>query len=133
EWLAPIPLYVENVGVATGPYEQVIERALSILKSTDPNILRQAWFDPAQLSELSLDPRAYEFDHPASKRPNHHFGQWDANSVDNRGFYRRFVMQQITLDALLARVTNKKATCEVTSGDLLYEAAAVLAGTILMA
>jgi hypothetical protein len=123
EWLAPIPLYIQDVGVAAGPYERLIEHALGILTTTSAEILQQAWFDPQLLAELALDPRAYEFDHPASKRPNHHFGQWDPNSVDNRGYYRRFVLQQITLDALLARIND----------DLLFEAAAVLAGTILMA
>ncbi len=156
EWLAPIPLYIENVGVAAGPYEELIERALAILRETDPDLLRQAWFDLRMLTELALDPRAYEFDHPASKRPNHHFGQWDPNTVDNRGFFRRFVLQQITLDALLARVAKdcgvqrmdctsppssrnprSKARAAKAGGalpdELLFEAAAVLAGTILMA
>jgi hypothetical protein len=30
-----------------------------------------------------------------SKRPNHHFGQWDLHHVDNRGYYRRFVLQRV--------------------------------------
>src|SRR3972149_3816102 len=93
-----------GVGVAGGPYEELITRALEILANTDPEIRRQAWFDPELLDELALDPRAYEFDHPAGKRPNYHFGQWDQELVDNRGNYRRFVLQQITLDALLSRV-----------------------------
>ena len=91
---------------------------------------------------MSLDPRAYEFDHPASKRPNHHFGQWDPHHVDNRGYYRRFVLQQITLDALLSRARLAPADGNVRPAmpplppprdELLFEAAAVLAGTILMA
>ena len=104
ERVRPIPLYIHDVGVAPGVYEELIERALSILAQTDPDILQQAWFDPRLVEELALDPRAYDFDHPASKRPNHHFGQWDLHRVDNRGYYRRFVLQQITLDALLSRV-----------------------------
>ena len=50
--------------------------------------------------ELALDPRAYDFDHPVNKRPNYHFGQWDPHAIDPRGFYHRFVVQQVTLDAL---------------------------------
>lgn len=141
EWVGPIPLYIQDVGVAAGSYQPLIERALAILADTDPEILQQAWFDPRLVAELALDPRAYEFDHPASKRPNHHFGQWDSHSVDNRGFYRRFVLQQITLDALSARVHELEAGSReqgdssrlAAPGSRLFEAAAVLAGTILMA
>lgn len=140
ERVRPIPLYIKDVGVAPGMYRELIERALAILSNTDAEIRQQAWFDPQLLEELSLDPRAYDFDHPASKRPNHHFGQWDVNHVDNRGYYRRFVLQQMTLDALLSRFdapTNGNCAGDtataVTGEELLFEAAAVLAGTILMA
>jgi hypothetical protein len=162
ERLRPVPLYIHDVGVAPGIYEELIERALAILKDTDAEILQQAWFDPQLVEELALDPRAYDFDHPASKRPNHHFGQWDLHRVDNRGFYRRFVLQQVTLDALLSRVDSPsncnggrevqvvrgsldpalassagpgdpRRTAPPSRDELLFEAAAVLAGTILMA
>ncbi|MEX0610744.1 MAG: hypothetical protein WD229_01380, partial [Pirellulales bacterium] len=140
ERFRPIPLSMHEVGVAPGIYEELIERALSILAATDPEVLQQAWFDPRLVEELALDPRAYDFDHPASKRPNHHFGQWDLHRVDNRGYYRRFVLQQITLDALLSRVNaGNNETCSrdkpngATRDELLFEAAAVLVGTILMA
>ena len=143
ERVRPIPWYVKDVGVAPGAYHELLEKALEILRDTDPEIRQQAWFDPQLVEELALDPRAYDFDHPASKRPNHHFGQWDLNHIDSRGYYRRFVLQQMTLDALLTRVeaggkgngngnggaNGPKATRE----ELLFEAAAVLAGTILMA
>ncbi len=140
ERVRPIPLYVRGVGVACGPYEELITRALEILAHTDPEVRRLAWFDPELLDELALDPRAYEFDHPAGKRPNYHFGQWDQDHVDNRGNYRRFVLQQITLDSLLSRVAAfdsathaKSQVAASTRDELLFEAAAVLAGTILMA
>jgi hypothetical protein len=144
ERVRPIPLFIREVGVGCGPYEPLITRALEILAQTDPEIREQAWIDPDLLDELALDPRAYDFDHPAAKRPNYHFGQWDMHQIDNRGNYRRFVLQQITLDALLSRVTGFDPTLNMTgkSGpllaastrdELLFEAAAVLAGTILMA
>src|SRR3954469_7885789 len=104
ERVCPIPLYVKDVGVAPGMYKELVEQALAILNQCDPDIRKQAWFDPQLVEELAIDPRAYDFDHPASKRPNHHFGQWDLHRVDNRGYYRRFVLQQITLDAMLTRV-----------------------------
>jgi hypothetical protein len=140
ERVRPIPLYIQDVGFAPGKYEELIERALGILRDTDAEILQQAWFDPNMLQELALDPRAYDFDHPASKRPNHHFGQWDLHLVDNRGYYRRFVLQQITLDALLSRIESPgngkggyNGNSPPTREELTFEAAAVLAGTILMA
>ena len=82
------------------------------------------------LSELAFDPRAYDFDHPVNKRPNYHFGQWDPHQIDNAGRYRRLVVQQVTLDALMARVDDEK---ELPREQLVFEAAAVLAGTVLMA
>src|SRR6476620_11357134 len=140
ERVSPIPLYVKDVGVAPCIYKELVERALASLNQTDPEIRQQAWFDPQLVEELAIDPRAYDFDHPASKRPNHHFGQWDLHRIDNRGYYRRFVLQQITLDAMLSRVnaptngTNgSDANCIPSRDELMFEAAAVLAGTILMA
>ncbi|HEX3599591.1 MAG TPA: hypothetical protein VHU84_05575 [Lacipirellulaceae bacterium] len=145
ERVRPIPLYIKDVGVAPGIYRELLDRALAILNETDPEVRQQAWFDPQLVEELALDPRTYDFDHPASKRPNHHFGQWDLNHVDNRGYYRRFVLQQMTLDALLSRLDasangkcgngkcgNENAPAP-TREELMFEAAAVLAGTILMA
>ncbi len=140
ERVRPIPLYIQDVGVACGAYDELIERALAILADTHPDIRQQAWFDPQLVEELALDPRAYDFDHPASKRPNYHFGQWDLHRVDNRGYYRRFVLQQITLDSLLSRVNSPpsgicgpEGATAASRDQLLFEAAAVLAGTILMA
>ena len=60
EWLRPIPLYVRDVGVALGPYCEIIAKALEILRNTSPNILRDAQFDPNNLDELALDARAYD-------------------------------------------------------------------------
>ena len=51
--------------------------------------------------------------------------------MDGQGRYRRFVVQQVTLDALLERVDDRRAS--IPREELLFEAAAVLAGTILMA
>src|SRR5205085_3243752 len=93
-------------------------------------LLEAAWFDPQRLDELAFDPRAYDFNHPANKRPNYHFGQWDPHHIDNTGHYRRFVVQQVTLDGLLTRVNEDS---DLPRDQRLLEAAAVLAGTILMA
>ncbi|MFO7904433.1 MAG: hypothetical protein ACQESR_07475 [Planctomycetota bacterium] len=130
EWVRPIPLYIEGAGVELGEYHDVVERALEIIRSTDQSILRAAHFDPSALRELAVDPRAYDFDHPVSKRPNYHFGQWDPHSIDNTGRYRRFVVQEVTLQALMARLADVEG---VPHEELVFEAAGVLAGTMLMA
>lgn len=129
EWVRPIPLYIAGSGVTQGPYHDVVEQALKILAEANPDILQRAYLDLNHLDELALDPRAYDFDHPVNRRPNYHFGQWDPHCIDGQGYYRRFVIQQVTLDALLARQRQEKLPKE----QLLFEAAAVLAGTILMA
>ncbi|MFO0902458.1 MAG: hypothetical protein U0939_05620 [Pirellulales bacterium] len=130
ERLRPVPLYVRGAGVAPGPTEQVVTAALKLLEETDAEIRRAAHFDLALLDELSFDPRAYDFDHPANKRPNYHFGQWDPHQIDLQGRYRRFVVQQVTLNALMQRVWDGGP---IPHEQLVTEAAAVLAGTILMA
>ncbi len=130
EWVRPIPLYVRDAGVSYGPYEQVVQLALRLLKETDEDLRDEAFFDPNLLDELAFDPRAYDFDHPVNKRPNYHFGQWDPHLIDNQGRYRRFVVQQVTLDSLMDRVLQPS---DIAEDERLFEAAAVLAGTILMA
>ena len=136
EWVAPIPLYLEGIGVATGRYQAVVEKALEILRDTDPVILRDACFDPDKLEALVLDPRAYDFDHPVNRRPNYHFGTWDPHTIDNSGYYRRFVVHQVTLEGMLYRLesayTGESEVSDVPYDELLFEAGAVLAGTMLM-
>jgi len=129
EWVRPIPLYIRDAGAASGRYKEVVDATLALLRQTDQDILREAYFDPDLLDELAVDPRAYDFDHPVNKRPNYHFGQWDPHHIDNRGFYRRYVVQQVTLDALMSRLETND---ELPREELLLEAAAVLAGTIIM-
>jgi hypothetical protein len=131
EAVRPVPLYIDGFGVGEGPYARLSDQALAILRQTDSDLLARAWFDPNQVTEVALDPRAYDFDHPVNRRPNYQFGQWDPHVIDQKGFYRRFVLQQVTLDALLARVEQDCG--HLPPDELLTEAAAVLAGTILMA
>ena len=132
EFVRPIPLYIRDAGIAVGRYEKIISLALEILESTDEEILARAWFDLGRLEEIALDPREYDFDHPVNRRPNYHFGQWDPNHISNNGYYTRLVLQQMSLDALLSRCEPTDST-EESSENHWREAAAVLAGTILMA
>ena len=126
----PVPLYIRGAGTAFGRYHDLTALALEILKGTDPGLLAEAQFDPNLLDEFALDMRAYDHNHPVNRRPNYIFGEWDPHHIDNQGRYRRYVVRKITLDALLERVDNP-ATLD--RAELLWEAAAVLAGTVLMA
>jgi hypothetical protein len=136
EWVAPIPLYIEGIGIANGKYKNVIDKALSILQKTDPQILSDACFSLDKLEELVLDPRAYDFEHPVNRKPNYHFGLWDPHFIDSEGYYRRFVIHQVTIDGILKRVEmaylGESDEANIPHDELLYEAGAVLAGTMLM-
>ncbi len=129
EWVAPIPLYLRGAGSGGGRYAELIDRAVKILQDTNPAILFQAYFELERLDELSLDPRAYDFDHPVNKRPNYLYGQWDLGHLDSAGYARRFVVHQIALEAILDRVTSCR---NLPHEELMLEAAAVLACTMLM-
>ncbi len=133
EWIRPIPVYVEGVGAADGPYQSIICRAVELIQDTPNEILRAAKFNPDNLDELAIDPRAFDFDHPINKRPNHHFGTWDEQQVGPDAYYRRFVVHQVTLDGLLTRVRDEVEVGKLSKEELETEAAAVLACTMLMA
>jgi hypothetical protein len=130
EWVGAVPLYLRGAGVSPGNYGELVAAAIGILETTDAEILDEAYFSPDLLDELAFDPRAYDFDHPVNKRPNYQFGQWDSHRLDNQGRYRRFVVQEITLGALEQRIN---APGDLPREEALFEGAAVLAGTILMA
>ncbi len=127
EWVCPLPLYFREVGTAWGPYQRVVELALQILRNTPEEILDQACLDLDRLDELAVDPRAFDFEHPVARRLNYQFGQWDPHCIDNQGYYRRYVITDVTLQGLMERLQEPGDPEE-----LLFEAAAVLAGTILM-
>ncbi len=130
ERVRPVPLYIAGAGFACGKYQALVSSAMDVLRKTDREILQAACFDPDVVEELAFDPRAYDFNHPVNKRPNYHFGQWDPQNVDNQGRYRRFVIQQTLLDAILERAAQQS---EMPHEEVFVEASVVLAGTILMA
>ncbi len=160
ERFRPVPLYIQGAGVAWGTYRDLCQQTLEILAGTDPGLLQDAYFDAALLDELAMDVRGYDFHHPADKRPNYGFGEWDPHLIDNQGRYRRFVVRQHILDALVAQVSPNAVepqcsrhaprdeaphaerddytlVAQMENGqepgdEKLWEAAAVLAGTILM-
>ena len=128
ERIRPVPLYIREIGASVGPYRQIVEMAIKILADTPDDIRSDAFFELDLLDELALDPRAYDFNHPADKRPNYCFGEWDPHFLDNQGRYRRFVLRQVLLNGLLRR-----SELGPNSEEMIFESAAVLAGTILMA
>jgi hypothetical protein len=130
ERVRPIPLYLRGAGVAHGRYHDLVRQALDILEAAEPAIHLEAGFDPRLLDELAVDPRAYDHGHPANRRPNYVFGEWDPHHLDDQGRFRRYVIRQVTLDALLDRAEHPQ---QLDRAELVFEAAAVLAGTILMA
>lgn len=126
----PVPLYVRNAGVAAGAYHDLIVEALAILDRMPTDILSSAHFDRDHLDELALDVRAYDHSHPVYKRTNYTFGEWDPHCLDTSGHYRRFVIRAVILDSLNDWLRQPS---EVPADERLCEAAAVLAGTLLMA
>src|SRR5207248_1215275 len=119
----PIPLYLRGAGVAHGRYHDLVCRALEILNGASSSLLAEACFDPQLLDELALDARAYDHGHPVNRRPNYVFGEWDPHHIDNQGCYRRFVVRQVVLDALLERVAQPGP---LPRDEALFEAAALL-------
>ncbi|MFO0968664.1 MAG: hypothetical protein U0793_24160 [Gemmataceae bacterium] len=130
ERVRPIPLYLRGVGVAHGRYWDIVSRAVDILRETEPRLLADAYFDLELLDEIALDPRGYDFSHPVDKRPNYCFGEWDPHHLDGQGRYRRFIVRGVTLEGLWQRTDQTEGAAR---DERIFEAAAVLAGTMLMA
>ena len=134
ERVRPIPLYVAGAGAAHGRYRRLVAGAISILGEVPVELLRQADFDLDALEELAIDPRAFDFLHPAASRPNYLFGLWDPTRIDDRGLYRRMVVQQATLDGILSWPEAPRPPGQVADdAELRWESSAVLAGVMLMA
>ncbi len=130
ERFRPIPLYLEGVGVACGRYQALIERTIEFFRNTPDEVLQASYFDLDLLQELALDIRAHDHTHPVTKRTNYTFGEWDPHQIDLHGRYRRFVIRKIIVDALLDWMNSAR---NVDREELLYDASAVLCGTMLMA
>ncbi len=130
ERFCPVPLYLRNVGAAAGPYRPLIEAALEFLGGLPESLTVPAHFQISQLNELSLDVRAHDHLHPVNKRTNYMFGEWDPEEIDTKGYYRRFVLRKIILDSLLTWLNTGDPA---QFSERLFDASAVLSGTILMA
>ena len=137
ERVRPVPLWIAGAGAAHGRYSDLVKNAIDILTSAPAALLRQADFDLEALEELSIDPRAFDFLHPAASRPNYLFGLWDPSRIDEQGRYRRMVVQQATLDGILSwpevAAGSVAGNEPRPAAELRIESAAVLAGVMLMA
>ena len=131
ERIRPIPIYRKGVGAAHGRFTGLVNQAIHILNEAPKDLLQQADFDLNLLTELSVDPRAFDFLHPAASRPNYLFGLWDPMCIDESGYYRRLVIQQATLEGILS--WSAKPHPGIPVEELQQESAAVLAGVMLMA
>ena len=130
ERLRPVPLYLLGVGAVHGEYRRVLDLTMDILRATPQALCDEAFFDPDAMLELAYDPRGYDFGHPVNRRPNYQFGEWDPHAIDGKGNYYRFVVRQVTLDALMDRALRPPEG--MLKEEMEYEAAAVLAGVVLM-
>ncbi len=130
ERFRPIPLFIKGAGPASGRYHDLVAGALEILGKMPGDILAATYFDPALMDEMALDVRAYDHGHPVYKRTNYTFGEWDPHCLDVSGRFRRFVVRSIILDALCDWIAKAD---KVPADERVGEAAAVLAGTMLMA
>ncbi len=137
ERVRPVPIYIAGAGAAHGRYAKLVSGAVEILSRAPRDLAAQADFDLERLEELAIDPRAFDFLHPAASRPNYLFGLWDPACIDRHGNYRRMVVQQATLDGILSWSVGEGAlAAQDVAGspeEFGLEASAVLAGVMLMA
>ena len=130
ERFCPLPLYFSDVGAAVGPYEQLIDSTIAFMRDLPDDLVGTSHFSIDRMAELSLDMRSHDHLHPVNKRTNYVFGEWDPDEIDTKGFYRRFIVRRLIIDSLIDWIHRDKKKADP---ERLFDASAVLAGTILMA
>src|SRR5712691_4936242 len=130
ERFRPLPSYIKGVGPGKGPYAELITRTIELFQAVPANLLQNAYFDPDRMNEIACDVRAHDHNHPVYKRTNYMFGERDPHFIDNKGYFRRFILRKIILDSLLNWIAEQT---EQSPEESLFDAAAVLCGTMLMA
>lgn len=130
ERFCPLPLYFSEVGAAVGPYEQLIESTIAFMRDLPDALVSTSHFSIDRMAELSLDMRSHDHLHPVNKRTNYVFGEWDPDEIDTKGFYRRFIVRRLIIDSLIDWIHQDGGKLDP---ERLFDASAVLAGTILMA
>ncbi len=130
ERFRPVPIYIRGVGPGKGPYAELIAKTIELFQGVPANLLQNAHFDPNHMDEIACDVRAHDHNHPVYKRTNYMFGEWDPHFIDNKGYFRRFILRKIILDSLLHWIAEQT---EQSPEESLFDAASVLCGTMLMA
>lgn len=130
EFLCTVPLYLDGVGISHGPYEELLTETMNLFRQVPQDLCEQSHFHLDQVREITLDPRAYDSNHPVYKRTNYLFGEWDSRSVGLDGYYHRFVIRKVVIDSLVAWTQQQS---DIPKEEVLHDAAAALCGTILMA
>ena len=129
EWVRPIPLWIRGAGVAVGRYRELVERAMAILDATDPMLLLEAMFDPASSTSWPSIPAPTTSTTRSTSGPiiSSASGTWA--SWTTRAAAAVSSLQQVALDAMLERLADRG---DLPYEEVLFEEAAVLAGTMLM-
>ena len=130
ERFCPQPLYFADAGAAVGLYEQLISATIAFMRDLPDELVSSSHFSIDRMAELSLDMRSHDHLHPVNKRTNYVFGEWDPDEIDTKGFYRRFIVRRLIIDSLIDWIHQDSETADP---ERLFDASAVLAGTILMA
>ncbi len=130
ERFRPVPIFLQGVGAGKGPYQELITRTIELMQGVPANLVQNAFFDLRRLDEIACDVRAHDHNHPVYKRTNYMFGEWDPHLIDNKGYFRRFILRKIILDSLLNWMAEQT---EQSPEETLFDAASVLCGTMLMA
>lgn len=125
-------LWWPGVGVAPIPEAPMVARTIHWLNHAPSDILEDAGFSMSALTELAVDLREYDHSQPAAQRPNHLFGEWDPERVDNKGRFTRMVVRSMLLRLLWDQVENPGPGDPTDRLERLEEAAILLAGVILM-
>ena len=131
ERFRPVPIFIHGAGVSHGPHHDLVEATLELLRQGPDDLLYAAHFELHRMEELAVDMRAHDHLHPVNKRTNYMFGEWDPHQIDLDGRYTRFILRKIILDALVKWVDDE--SLDVSREERLFDAAAALAGTMLMA
>ncbi len=129
----PIPVYKKGVGIAVGPYHDLVEKTFELLQDLPEGIVTATHFHYDHLEEAAVDVRSFDYNHPVYKRTNYLFGEWDPHQIGLDGFYHRFMLRKIILDALLDWINQQTRFEKIPYEEALFDASAALSGTILMA
>jgi hypothetical protein len=131
ERFRPVPIYFQGGGVSHGVHHDLIAATLELLRQGPDDLLHAAHFDLERMLELAIDVRAHDHLHPVNKRTNYMFGEWDPHQINLDGRYTRFILRKIIVDTLIGWVENEQP--DIPREERLFDAAAALAGTMLMA